>query len=770
MSEVVGYRRGIPVDPPLNRFVGRRQDMAAAQRSLSTTRLLTFTGFGGVGKTRLALEVAYRARDRYADGAWLLCLAELSVGADIAEVESALVSVLGISDQSAIGPREKLLTFLGPRTLLLVLDNCEHVLASVRDILPVLLRGAPGLRVVATSREPLDVAGEMLRPVLPLSVPEPGTPAEQLIVDGSVSLLAERASAVDPGFELTDANAAATVQLCRLTEGLPLAIELAAAKLRSLTVEQVVERFGRRLTSLTASTTPTTDRHRSLRSMVNWSYDLCPKSAQVLWRRLSVFAATFDLELAESVCAFGALQQDDVMDAVERLVAQSILSTCRGAGVMRYRLPAAIREVASDLADEADETAELQRRHRDAMLGRACEVLQRWCGPDQDVLIEQMSLDHAEYVAALQWSLETAGEEQTGLRLLASLRYHYLVGGRLAEGRVRLEAALATVAERSAIRAECLWVTAWIALLQGDHQRGAQLLDELAGLAHEFDSPQLVVHLHHWNALLAMFSGDLEAAKRDFQIALVGHRAHENPYLEITARYMLANALAFSSEAKRALDMSTETAAMCEQYGERNARAYTDWACGVAYWTLGQPDEAERSAWQVLKSQRTMGDGIAAALATTLCSWIANIRNQHERAVDLSKAAQQIWQSRGTSLEAFGPHLSAFAREYGPSSTDLAHTDKSRLTQKLHGLDDVIDLVLGSGTSSGRGVRKDETPLTRRELEVAALIESGLSNREIAQRLVIAKRTADGHVERILAKLGFSSRSQVAAWMARRAS
>jgi predicted ATPase/DNA-binding CsgD family transcriptional regulator len=743
--------------------------MAAAQRSLSTTRLLTFTGLGGVGKTRLALEVAHRARERFPDGAWLVCLADLSVGAEVAEVESAFVSALGISDQSATGAREKLLTFLGPRKLLLVLDNCEHVLPAVRDSLPVMLHGAPHLRVVATSREPLDIAGELLRPVLPLSVPEPGTPAEQLIAEGSVNLLAERASAVDPDFQLTDANAAATIQLCRLLEGLPLAIELAAAKLRSLTVEQVVERFGRRLTSLTATSTPHTDRHRSLRSMVNWSYDLCPKSAQVLWRRLSVFTATFDLGLAESVCAFGALQPDDVMDAIERLVAQSILSTSRGAGAMRYRLPAAIREVAGDLAEQADETAELQRRHRDAMLERAHEVLRQWCGPHQDVLLEQMGFDHAEYVTALQWSLETADEEQTGLQLLASLRYDYLVGGRLAEGRMRVEAALATVTEQSPIRAECLWVAAWIALLQGDHHRGAQLVDELAASAHEVDNPHLVVHLHHWNALLALFSGDLETAKRDFQVAVDGHRVHGNPYLEITARFMLASALAFGSEAKRALDMSTETAAMCDRYGERIARAYTDWAAGVAYWTLGQLDEAERYAWKVLKMQRTMSDGIAAALATTLCSWIANSRNQSEHAVNLSIAAQQIWQSRGTSLEAFGPHISAFAQKYGPSSTDLAHVDKSHVPHKLDQLNDVIDFVVGSGESSSRATRTDETPLTRREFEVAELIESGLSNREIAERLVIAKRTADGHVERILAKLGFSSRAQVAAWMARRA-
>jgi ATP/maltotriose-dependent transcriptional regulator MalT len=328
-----------------------------------------------------------------------------------------------------------------------------------------------------------------------------------------------------------------------------------------------------------------------------------------------------------------------------------------------------------------------------------------------------------------------------------------------------MEAMLAAVAEPSPIRGECLWVASWIALLQGDHDRAEKLLDELSALADELGSPQLAVHLHHWSALLAMFRGDLDSAIRGFEVAVDGHRAHGNRYLELTARYMLACALATSGHAQRALQMSSETAALCDQYGERNARAYTDWAAAVAYWTLNRLDEAERSAHQVLKTQRDMGDGVAVALAATLCSWIAYDRSQRGRAADLSAAAGHVWRSMGTSLEAFGPHLSAFAHLHSPPESEMRNADNSRERfQKLH---EIIDFVLGAGERVGR---RDGAPLTNRELEVAALIESGLSNREIAQRLVVAKRTADGHVERILAKLGFSSRAQVAAWMARRAS
>jgi predicted ATPase/DNA-binding CsgD family transcriptional regulator len=773
MSGALGPRRGGErVGPPLDRLVARRHDLDSALRTLSQSRLLTLTGPGGVGKTRLAVELAYRATNRFPDGAWLVRLADLSIEAGVHEVEAAVVGALGIGDQSATGPREKLLSFLCDRKLLLVLDNCEHVLASVRDVVSVLLREAAHLRVLATSREPLAVAGEALRPVFPLTVPEPGTAAEQLIADGSVSLLIERARAVDPDFQITDDNAEAVVELCRLLEGIPLAIELAAVKLRALSVDQVVQRFGQRLTSL--SVPPTSGpavRHQSLRSMVDWSYELCPHDAQVLWRRLSVIPGTFDLELAESVCAFGELNPDDVIDSIERLVGQSILLTGHAAGVMRYRLLAPLREVASELAEQAGESADLQRRHRDAMLDRAQQVASLWCGPEQDLLIARMGLDHANYVAALQWSAATAGEEQVGLLLLAALRYHWLSGGLLAEGRMRTESMLVAVTEPSAARAECLWVASWIALLQGDRRQAQRWLDELAVLAKQLGDPRLDLHVHHWTGLLAMFTGDVDEAVRRLGVAVEGRRARGDREMELTARYMLACALAIGGHAEEALATSTETVALCEENGEQNARAYAQWAAGIAHWMLGHLDDAERSARTVLKTDRMMADGIGVALTTDLLSWIESDRKQMARAQALSAAAGHVWRTLGTSIDAFGPQLSRFAAGHKlPRSADRRPDDR-HISHRFGDLDDVIDFVLGVADDRRRAGRTDVgTPLSKRELEVAELIESGLSNREIAERLVISKRTADGHVERILAKLGFSSRAQVAAWMARRAS
>lgn len=731
--------------------------------------MLTFVGTGGVGKTRLALELAYRVGNGLPDGAWLVRLTDLTIGAGVAEVESATVSALGVNDQSASPPREKLLSFLEDRRLLLVLDNCEHALDSVRAIVPVMLREAPQLRVVATSREPLGVSGEVLRPVLPLSVPEPATPAAQLITDGSVSLLAERARAVDPEFEVTDDNAEAVVELCRLLEGIPLAIELAAAKLRALTVEQVVERFGCRLASLTAPDAESGSRQRSLRAMVDWSHQLCPPNAQILWRRLSVFPAAFDLELAETVCSFGELSPDDVVDCVERLVAQSILLTDRSTGTMRYRMLAPVREIAAELADLADETALVRRRHRDAMLRRAQRVLERWCGPDQKALTAGLRLEHADHVAAMQWSLTTPGEGRSALLLIARLRYHWLSGGFLADGRTRMESMLATVDEPSPERAACLWVVTWIALLQGDRQGAERWLGELTALADELSDPALRPHVTHWGAMLAMLTGDLETAVPGFRAAVEVHRAHGNLELELPARYMLAAALAYDGRAPEALAVSDSTIALCEESGEQVARAYALWAAGLAHWTLGHLEDAERSAHEALRIQRSMADGICVALTSELLAWVAHDRHQYDRCATLSEAAHQVWRSLGTSITAFGPHLTGFAegRTSRPKGKALASDGGPAV--RLRDLQDVIDLASGVRNDAGAG-RSSHVPgpLTRREFEVAALIQTGLSNREIARRLVIAKRTADGHVERILAKLGFTSRAQIAAWMARR--
>ena len=754
---------GNPVGPALSGLVARRHEIEDAKRALTQSRMVTLTGPGGVGKTRLTLELAFRMRPAFADGVWLTPLSDLRLDAGVEDIGAAMVQSLGMTDQSARAQREKLLAFLQGQQALIVLDNCEHVLTPLRTLLPDLLNAAPHLKVIATSREPIGVPGEVVLPVRPLSVPAPQTSVGELVMDGSVALLVERARAVDPDFEITEENAHAVIELCGLLEGLPLAIELAAVKLRTLTVEQMVRRFGHRLTSLAGPGAGASPRHQSLRALVEWSYELCSERGQVLWRRLSVFPSDFDLELAEAVCAFDGLTGDEIMDALDRLVGQSILLTNREGEVMRYRLLAPLREVAAQLAEQADETAELERRHRDAMLHRAEEMLARWCGPDQPNLLAQMRRDHPSYVAALQWCADSEDEGLAGLHLLSMLRYHWLSGGSLAEGRMRIEAMLATHVEPSVARTECLWLLIWIVLLQGDHTGARSLLGELE-FAAELPTNSLSVHLRHWQGLLALFSGSPEEAIGHFRSAVEGHHLADDLYLELTARYMLASALVLADRPEEALEVSTTTVEMCERCGDRSARVYAMWAMAVAQWQQGQLEEAESIAHLVLRLLSVLHDPICVALTTSLLSWVASDQRRTRAAGALLVAAGRVWRSLGTSLDAFGPQLLGWAERRMPRSASSVM--QATNVRPMRDLDDVIDLGLGLGSVPVER-RAVQGPLTKRELEVAALIEAGLSNREIAERLVVSKRTVDGHVERILAKLGFTSRSQVAAWMSR---
>jgi ATP/maltotriose-dependent transcriptional regulator MalT len=384
----------------------------------------------------------------------------------------------------------------------------------------------------------------------------------------------------------------------------------------------------------------------------------------------------------------------------------------------------------------------------------------------QEALINRMRLDHAGYVAAIQWSATTPSEEEAGLRLLARLRYHWLSGGLLAEGRMRIEALLAKATEPTLARADCVWVMTWISLLQGDHEKARECLDELATLAAALGEPRLGAHVHHWRALLALFIGDVSSAIRGFEMAVDEHRAWGDHFLELTARYMLATGLLYAAGNREALETSTSTVAMCERYGDQSARVYALWAGAVAQWRLGHLDEAEQSARAVLRVQRALSDGICVALTTHLLACVAHDRRQADRAAMLSLAARRVWRSLGSSLEAFGPQLAEFMQWHSPQPQSSAQ-ESVPVSGPFADLQAVIALGLGieHGPTRAHGMTQE---LTKRELEVAALIENGLSNREIAQRLVIAKRTADGHVERILSKLGFTSRAQIAAWMARR--
>lgn len=751
-------------------FVGRRREIADVRAQMEISRLVTLTGPGGIGKTRLAMEAATRMRKAFPDGVWPVELASVEDGREVA---STAVLSLDVADQSSRAAVERLSSHVRNRKLLLILDNCEHLLADTAELVAVLLDTAPELRVLATSREPLGIAGERVYLVPPLSVP----PVDQLhdvaTVDHSdaVRLLVDRARNVVPDFAVDENNRSAVRQLCEWLDGMPLAIELAATRLRTLSVRQMVERLDDHFQLLTGGSRVALPRQQTLRALMEWSYELCTHDEQRLWARLSVFPGGFDLDAAETVCGCAGLPTDSVVDLLDRLVAKSIVRVDRTGERVRYAQLMTVREYGAERLAEFGGHRELKRRHRDHYSKAARRMVADWCGAGQHVALADMRQDHPNLLSALEWSVNTPGEQSTGAVLAADLRYHWIAGGFLSDGRSWLERVLTTLDDQAtAERGAALWVCAWVALIQGDRRRAAVLLREADSVADELGDVRLRAHVAHWWALLHLFSGDLEISISKYREAVAVHAEVGDTAALLTAQFQLGLAEANDAKLHDALATCERALDTSEKQGERWTRAYSQWVTGLTWWRLGELTRAKNAARAALEIQRDFTDGICTALTLELLSGIETMHEQCEAACSLFGAAQTVWMNLGTTVEAFGPHLADESQRL--SSALRAKLGDTRVDEVIAGLAhiskaDAIELALGDHAPNAKPPAMDN-PLTNRELDVARLVADGNSNREVAAALVLSTRTVDGHVERILGKLGFTSRTQIASWISAR--
>ncbi|KQY56390.1 MULTISPECIES: ATP-binding protein [unclassified Nocardioides] len=735
----------------LTTFIGR-DDMLRDVRSLvGSSRLVTLTGTGGVGKTRLALELIERTRHLFADGGVFVDLASL---AGAAAVAPAMVSALEVADQSTRTPLEQLCRHLVGKAMLLVIDNCEHVLDEVADLVSELLDVAPALRIVTTSREPLGLASEQVFPVGPLDLPE------------AVRLLVDRTRHQVPDFAVTEANHDDVERLCATLDGLPLAIELAATRLRSLSVSQLLERLDHRFQLLKGDVRGRLPRHQALWDLVDWSHELCGAEERLLWARLSVFRGSLDLAAAEAVCGFDNLAPERLLDVLDQLVAKSIVIAESGGAEMRYRMLVTMREYAAEKLDQSGEADELSRRHRDHYLARAESMVAAWCGLGQPAALAAMRRDHANVLAGLEWSTTTTGEEEQAAAFGSLLRYHWIAGGFLSDGRRWLERILALDLGRTPEHGAALWVAAWVCLIQGDRQAGSVHLEHGRALALELEDEHLLAHVDAWTGIHGLFSGNLGPAIAAFRRALVTFEKVGDDAAAQTAMFQLAMAEYFEVGPTEALATCREVLALSAPRGEGWCRAYTLWIAGMCHWRLGDQVSARAAAVEALELQRDFQDGICIALTLELTSWIAAANDHLENSAALFGAATAVWRLLGTDIDAFGPDISADSRRI-VSHVDAAigHPQAERLREAQRGLDRVGAVMLGLGTAAVATDSPRDSPLTKREQQVAELVAEGLSNRQIAEQLVISNRTVDGHLERILAKLEVRSRTQVATWV-----
>jgi len=778
----------LPVEP--TSFVGRHRELGEVKRLLARSRLVTLTGMGGTGKTRLAVRAAGQLRRAFPDGVWFADLTSIRAPKPVRPDEPdpdgltyVVMTALGLRESGdGTPPTHQLVAGLRERQALLVLDNCEHLMPACAALAGALLRGCEAVRILATSREPLLVAGEVLCTVPSLRAPEKG---ERLSLSAageyeSVALFAARAGAVVPDFALTERNLPAVGELCRRLDGLPLAIELAAAWLRVLAPEQLLDRLNNRFALLTRGSRTAPERQQTLRACADWSFDLCARPERMLWARLSVFAGGFELDAVEQVCCDGDLPRADVLDLVTELLDKSILvrqDAGDGPGRRaRYRMLETIRDYGQGRLAEAGEEAALRRRHRDWYRELARRARTDSAGDRQVSGLARLRREHANLRAVVEFCLTEPGGAEVVLDLAASLPWSYWRGrGLFGEGRRWLDLALARAPAPTAVRVRALLANSQLAFWQGDAAAAQRLLAEGEELARRIGTGAELAHAVYLRGAGATFAGDLPSAVDSLERAraILAGTPHPDPDLYPHVLLALATAAGLAGDLDRASAAWAETAAFIEPQGDGIHRALSLSIGGLLAWLKGDLHRAYTQELQCLQLRRAResDDRYGTAQCLETLAWITADQGHHRRAATLLGAAGALWSDVGTSIAAFGHyvgHHDACARHLRSALGEAAFTGSFRAGQAMT-YQEALGYALDDPARSGPALRRDAyAPLSPRERQVAELLAQGRSNREIAAALLVSRRTAESHVESILAKLGFTSRTQVAAWAATR--
>ena len=738
--------------PRLTSFVGRESDVRAVTDLLTHHRIVTVTGPGGLGKTSLAREVV-------AGESRPVAAIDLATIADGPEVAALVARDLRVADQSARSAQEQVISHLGDGPHVLYIDNCEHVRDGVRDLVIAVLRACPHVTVLATSTVRLEVPGECLYDLAPLAVPDDAAGVDELPGSDSVRLLLDRARGPVPDFAVTEANADDVRRLSQRLDGIPLAIELAAYRLRMMSVAELNRRLDDRFAVLTGGSTHGPERHRTLRALVDWSYELCSEEERTVWARLSVFPGSFRLESAEAVCGWGDVAPDRVLDLLAGLIERSVVAVERIGDQVRYRQLATLRDYGAALLDRRGETDATMARLLDFVMSRSREMVEAWCGPDQAESLAIWRLEHTTVLAAFDWALARPDRVDAAAELFALLRYHWIAGGQLSDGRRWAERILAQAGLSAERRSHVLAVAAWVCLIQGDREAATAHLHEASALVDPRTMPVLQAYLDSYGALLALFAGELEEAVAGYRRCIPVFLAAGEQAAVQTALFQLAMAQTYLGRHEEALATCHREMAIGSPRGELWDRAYAEWVTGVCEWHLGRLDLAETAAANALRIQESFEDGICIALVLLLVSWIRARQGRGGEAMRAAQAADRVWTLLGTNPAAFGPHFASEAGRWTPSD-GTADLDPPRT--KLGAVRRGLEILAGppaDGRPSEAGPARIDG-LSARENEVYVLLLEGASNKAIAEDLVISPRTAEGHVQRIITKLGLSSRAR----------
>ncbi len=759
----------VPADIPgeLTSFVGRRGELGEVKSLLAGARLLTLTGTGGVGKTRLALRAAQDAARKFRDGVRLV---ELSALEEPALCTDAIAGALGLRDDTGHWSADALGAHIGPRQMLLVLDNCEHVVDAVAGLTASLLRACPQLKILATSRQVLGLPGEVVFRVPSLSVPDEDAAVgrEFLMRFEAVRLFATRAAEARRGFTVTPANMANVVLLCRRLDGIPLAIELAAARLRSMTLEQILERLDDRFRLLSTGVRSVPSRQQTLRATIEWSYGLLGLEERGAWRRLSVFNPTFELAAAEAVEPSPGGSAAFVLDLVTGLVDRSILvfEERRNRRPV-YRMGETLRQFGREQLMQAGEERETRRKHRDWYLRLATEAAGSWLGRGNVEWLDRLHVEHDNLRLALEFCLSEPGQAQTGLQLASSLWMYWSARGHVGEGRHWLTVLLAADSEPTLSRTSALLTAGVLCRVQGDYPAARHFLDEAVGSGERLGDMESIGLA---KAELAIVAAETDSRARSIELleeVLVFHRKPGDRVHRSYVEYM-ASLMNWARQPNEAVRLLEEALRLSEEAGDDWRRCWALRMLGAAAWIRGDRRQAQEHVTTSLSLARDNDDWRGIASALELLSWIAaEGQDATERAARLLGAADKIWASVGASSSAsWKPErvraLETIESRLGAGACQKALQRGSEMTLK-EAIRYALEEKLPTATSAARG-GPEQAVLSRREKQVADLVAEGLSNKAIAARLFISVRTAETHVQNVLIKLGLNSRLQLTLW------
>jgi predicted ATPase/DNA-binding CsgD family transcriptional regulator len=767
----------------LSTFIGRENEIAGLKQLLLQNRLVTLTGVGGSGKTRLAIKLANEVRDKFEQGILFIRFASLS---DHELVPQAVASTLGVREQKKQTIVDGLIEHLKNQRSLLIFDNCEHLIDACAKLAKEILQACPNIKILATSREPLNIPGEVIRTVPPLSLPErqpwrdPKSGETALSIywqSESVQLFLDRAALVLPGFELTMDNGAWVAEICHRLDGMPLAIELAAARVRALSVQQIAERLDDRFNLLTGGSRTAPARHQTLAATLDWSYALLSEKEKKVLQRFSVFSGGANLGACESVCSGDGVEGAKVLELLSQLIDKSLLTTDRFEhGEVRYFLLETIREYARERLIESGEHANIHRCHLEFFLQMAGEAEPNLKGSAQGIWLKRLQREQDNFRSALTWSLEN--DRTMALQLAVALgQFWFMRGYQFGEGMKWLESILSRSGstKNKRLHAEAYNWLGILAYFQNDYGTARSAYENSLELYREENDKYAVFKVLNYLAELSLFQSDeaskaslYSAARQSAEECLVSLREQEEHWKMAQVLNILGEMSRVDGDYETAQSYYQESLAIRRELGDTRGVAVSLINLGHVAYHRGTYQEAtkffEESLAMFQRIESTRGtidclDGLAGVLGA---------EHMPERAARLFGAAEQLRETAQIGLIVAYPDQ----MEYDFYKASV----RSQLTEEVFAaawregsamtLEQAIEYALDHRESSKtlKPLKEKFGGLTPRERETAMLITQGKSNREIAKEMVVSIRTVETYVTRILNKLGFDSRVQIATW------